>query len=1145
MRCFNRQYRDDDSFKEWLDECRPDASESAVLVQVFCGSSDEAFIGHLLQMIAAGLPGAVVIGSTTSGEILEGKMYEGETLISVSVFESARISSSFAVGDSYECGRTLARALMEEDTKSVIMFADGLTQNGQVLLEGFSSAAGSDVLVSGGMAGDNQQFQKTSVFHGTEILQNGAVAVALSSPTLHVFYDYSLGWTPLGKELTITRAEGNRIIEIDHKPVLEVYAKYLGDEIVARAPDSTIEFPLIFTQGGVNIARSMIAALEDGSVLFAGNIDEGKKVRFGIASNTMIEEHARSVFEDAKPRPVEGMFIYSCAARKAFLGKGLEQEFAPLSRLAPQAGFFTYGEFFHTSGSNELLNITTTLLCLSESSQVHSSQEPVREEPERKSSSMGALTHLIEVTTRELEEEQGRISAILDNQESIVILTADDGNVSKINQKFFDTFDFKDLDDFTGRHDCICELFVEKEGYLGKSTDKTYWAEEIFDNPENIYRALLVDKTGKQRVFSARVKKIELKKGSFFLSTFTDITELEEARERAEAAEKAKSEFLANMSHEIRTPMNGIVGFTSLLSKTELSREQRRYIDIVESSTKILTGIVNDILDFSKIESGKMELATVPINPFVELEEAFMLYEAKMREKDIDYTIRLDPKMSECIQIDSLRIKQVMANLIGNAVKFTSDGGRVCVDVSVAGDAGSGAVQRLLFSVEDSGIGVSKERQEKIFQTFAQADTSTTRKFGGTGLGLSISASLVEMMGGKLAVESEEGQGSRFFFEIDVVTCLAEHMVREETGSHTICILKDSGELYKEVAQQLQSFGIAYYICDGNLDARQRMCPQSDIVIMFDAQLARGIKEGEGTDTTRLIVIDEEAEALKGEKNVSVITGYKACPSVLYNILLTCNVKGTEPQGSVDIHSRYELEVLVAEDYDVNRMLIEELFEQYGIMVDFAENGREAVEKSGEKSYDVIFMDVNMPVMNGLEATELIRERDSEIPIIALTANALEGDRERFMAAGMSDYLSKPIDSNALDTVIKTYARVVEVLPDDPITHTELIRTLSDVEKSLGLSAPIIAKLMERFIASNKEQLGIMRAAIADRDFDQIMQSAHSIKGAAATMRFTEYTRMAETMETKALNGEDYDYAKAVDVMERYARSIAEEYARL
>ena len=1143
MRCYNRQYRDDDSFREWLDECCTNGRGNAVLVQIFCGSSDERFIETLLELVAGGLPEATVIGTTTSGEIMDGKMHDGETVVSVSIFESTRISSSFATGDSFECGRSLAETLMDDDTKSVIIFADGLTQNGEELLKGFSSEAGSDVLVSGGMAGDNQQFQKTLVFHGTQILQNGAVAVALSSPTLNVLYDYSLGWRPLGKELTITRAEGNRIFEIDHQPVLQVYAKYLGDEIVERAPDSTIEFPLIFTHGGVHVARSMIAALEDGSVLFAGNIGEGEKVRFGIASNAMIAEHAQTIFDEAAPRPIEGMFIYSCAGRKAFLGKALEDEFAPLSLLASQAGFFTYGEFFHTSSGNELLNITTTLLCLSESTQVTSEKEFKREVPERKSFSMGALTHLIEVTTRELEEEQARISAILDNQESIVILTADDGTITNINQKLFDTFDFADMQEFTARHSCICELFVEREGYLGKSTDEAFWAEEILDNPEKIYRALMVDKTGKLRVFSARVKKIELESRSFILSTFTDVTELEEAREGAEAAEKAKSDFLANMSHEIRTPMNGIVGFTNLLSKTDLSTEQQRYIDIIEGSTKVLMKIVDDILDFSKIENGKMELEAVAINPFVELQEAFALYEAKMREKKIYYTIRLDPKMSECIKVDSLRIKQVMANLIGNALKFTSEGGEISVEVAVVQEMHS--AQRLLFSVKDTGIGVSKERQEKIFQTFSQADTSTTRQFGGTGLGLSISASLVEMMDGRLAVESEEESGSRFFFEIDVQTCRAEQPVKNETAGHTICILKDEKELYREVAQQLQSFGIAYLICEESIDALKATCPQSDIVIVFNTQLAREINGSDMTHSASLVVIAADADELNALEGVSAITAYKSCPSVLYNMLLTCNAKGTEPQGSSDVQSRYELDVLVAEDYEVNRMLIGELFEQYGLVADFVENGEAAVEQSGAKKYDVIFMDVNMPVMNGLDATALIRQHDKEIPIIALTANALEGDRERFMSAGMSDYLSKPIDMQALDKIIKTYARRVEVLPDDPITHSDMVRTLKEVEKNLGLSPQIIAKLMDKFIASNSEQLTIMREAVEENDFDQIMQSAHSIKGAAATMRFNEYARMAEMMETKSLNGEEYDYLNALEVMERYAESIALEYGRL
>jgi PAS domain S-box-containing protein len=390
-----------------------------------------------------------------------------------------------------------------------------------------------------------------------------------------------------------------------------------------------------------------------------------------------------------------------------------------------------------------------------------------------------------------------------------------------------------------------------------------------------------------------------------YLGLREDVTEIETSRLRAQEAERIKSAFVANMSHEIRTPINGIVGFIHLLSRTVLDTTQRRYVSIVESSLEMLLHIVNDVLDFSKIEEGKIEIEWIQSDPKRELKSVFELFIPQADIKKIEYDLLMDDKIENCLLLDTLRIKQVLSNLISNAIKFTPEEGSVQVKISVIEDAHN--AQKLEFSVRDTGIGIPKEKQGKIFEKFTQADASTTREYGGTGLGLSIAYAIVDLMGGTLQIYSEEGKGATFYFTIDAKKC-------DEVPSD-------------------------------------------------------------------MIHVDEF------------------------------------------IRQSLSLRVLVVEDYEVNRMLIGELLEyHYGITADFANNGEEGVKMVDKNTYDLVLMDVNMPVMDGIQATKLIRQKYQTLPIVALTANSMEGDAQEFMAKGMDDYLAKPLEYRELNRVLMRFS---------------------------------------------------------------------------------------------------------------------------
>ncbi|NPA65893.1 MAG: response regulator [Epsilonproteobacteria bacterium] len=525
-------------------------------------------------------------------------------------------------------------------------------------------------------------------------------------------------------------------------------------------------------------------------------------------------------------------------------------------------------------------------------------------------------------------------------------------------------------------------------------------------------------------------------------------------KEAALEANEAKSMFLANMSHEIRTPLNGIVGFTELLKDTDLSEEQIEFVEIIEKSSENLLEIINNILDLSKIESNKLEIEDIVFNPIEEFESAVEVYAVRASEKNIDLGCFIDPHLQQNLKGDPTKLKEVLINLLSNAVKFTSSGGSINVEIRELPSEQEG-IKRVKFEVSDSGIGVTSEQKARIFEAFSQADTSITRKYGGTGLGLTISSRFIELMGGQLDLHSEPGEGTTFFFTIDFEIADREYEDYENRFSHLSAILLENNTPKPKKQDQylreyLDFYGVKYIESD-SIDRINELTKAKKYNLMFidfsyvkDEELQQC-----ATLQPSLVLITKSFNMKKIESlNLEVyktiyepLTITKVKTSLEnYKEKETTEETATEskPKTFKIGESKFDAKVLIAEDNIINQKLIKRTLEDLGLTVSLASNGLEAFYKRKEGDYDLVFMDIQMPFLDGVEATKEIIAWEKQfnkphIPIVALTANALKGDRERFLSEGLDEYTTKPLVRDEIVAILNKFLadHIVDATKDE------------------------------------------------------------------------------------------------------------------
>lgn len=634
--------------------------------------------------------------------------------------------------------------------------------------------------------------------------------------------------------------------------------------------------------------------------------------------------------------------------------------------------------------------------------------------------------------------------------------------------------------------------------------------------------------------------------------------------DKAQEANKTKSQFLANMSHEIRTPMNGVLGMAEMVLQTELTDEQKNSVDIIKSSGESLLIIINDILDFSKMEAGKLEIENINFNLPALIDDVAQLLAHRAHAKRLELVIDIEDNIHPNVSSDPNRIRQILTNLIFNAIKFT-DKGEVHVKVLTISDKDDST--QIRFTVRDTGIGLTDQERDKLFKPFTQADESTTRKYGGTGLGLAISMQLVELLGGEIDCESEYGKGAEFWFDLTLKKASGTRVI---TGSKSdkleglrSLIIDDNATNRKLLAQQMSYWGVEHDSAKNGISGIAKLQKASDDGEPFDMvildmhmpqmdglNVAALIRKDKTINGTKIIMLT--SVGMRGDANLARDAGiniYLTKPVRqldLYNSLVALITDDNiEPSKFITRYSMetqlttFNAKVLLAEDNIINQQVASGVLRKLGCRVDLAMDGHSAVTEASGKAYDIIFMDCQMPTMDGYEATGEIRrlgiktQNDLNIPIIALTANALSGDREKCIAAGMDDYISKPFQQEKIAAVLKKWlpenlqSSIGEIAGDDkPLNMSKSDQPASDIIDYTVLDAirkledsssgRILEKIIELFLTDTPQQLEELHKALMEQDVDTVRSISHSLKSSCASLGAIHLPPLLKQLETNA-----------------------------
>ena len=738
------------------------------------------------------------------------------------------------------------------------------------------------------------------------------------------------------------------------------------------------------------------------------------------------------------------------------------------------------------------------------------------------------------------------------DQHSIVAITDIKGTIIFVNQRFCDISGYSEK-----------ELLGQNHRILNSGKqDKAFWVDMFRTiSKGNVFHGEICNKAKDGHEYWVDTTIVPFfgddKASSRYISIRTDITKaklteyaLQEAKESAEAGSLAKSEFLANMSHEIRTPMNGVIGMTNLLLTTPLNENQHTFAKTVKDSAESLLLIINDILDFSKVEAGKLEMEILEFDMNLVMNDFGRSIAFRAHEKGLELICPAEIIQHQWFNADPGRIRQILNNLVGNAIKFTHKG-EVAVHYHVLEQ--TELRSKLRIEVVDTGIGLRDEHQKDLFKRFNQADGSTTRRFGGTGLGLAICKQLVELMGGEIGVKSKEGEGSTFWFTLDLANAQSKPSAYPTKDLHgqKVLVVDDNLTNRTLLDQLLINWQVEHTSVDSGKAALKELSdavaqgqPYSIAIVdmqmpeMDGIQLGALIKNDHALSATRLVMLTSQGTRGDAEKfNQAGFDGYLNKPvdqSILYNTLLKVADVQSPQQSLITYynahqHVQFDARTLIVEDNPTNQLVAQCILEEFGIQADITANGEEAIKALETLPYDLVFMDCQMPVLDGYDATKHIRSAgsnvlDSAIPIIAMTANAMQGDREKCIRVGMNDFISKPVESDKVLQVLQQWLPehkkheaeaeiIIEPVKDITEETSSVIFDAEAMSQRLMNNQVLIRKVIETFSRDMKLQIQLLKTAITEEDFVTAAAQGHKIKGAAANVSAIALSDLALLIE--------------------------------
>jgi PAS domain S-box-containing protein len=793
---------------------------------------------------------------------------------------------------------------------------------------------------------------------------------------------------------------------------------------------------------------------------------------------------------------------------------------------------------------------------------------------------VGTVLAFQDITDRKANEDfllatSSRLSALIESMQAGVVVTDENHLVITSNQPLFDLFGLGALSndiigmEFSALQAAVYPLMQQPEQSVAAMNLLIEARMPSINNELPLTDGRIIEFDYVPIYLFPSMPMPEDCRGHVWL--FRDITErkrveleLQHAKSTAETASQAKSDFLANMSHEIRTPMNGIIGMTSLALDTDLDDEQREYLDLVKSSAESLLVIINDILDFSKIEAGRLDMESIEFSLSHLMGETLKPLGIRANQKGLELLPAPGTNLPDRLIGDPSRLRQIMVNLIGNAIKFTEHG-QIVVAVEQVGEVKDQWLE-LKFSVQDSGIGIPREKQASIFEAFSQADTSITRRFGGTGLGLSICVQLVSMMGGRLWVESEVGEGSTFYFTVRLGVPDAEHIVLPPPASlrGLRILVVDDNQINREYLRRfLVDWQALPETAPGGVEAlamfkAAQAQGQPYQLVMLDAQMpdmdgfavAEALNQQPEMAATVMMLSSAGLRGDAARCRDLGMAAYLTKPLARDDLQLAIETALGQPDVDagqlITRHSleeaRRQLNVLLVEDNEVNQKLATTLLARQGHHVIVAVNGQEGLQKLAGQDYDLILMDMQMPVMDGIEATQRIRHAEKNtgkhIPIIAMTANAMQGDRERCLNAGMDGYISKPINIEELFQIIAAHTglperRRGESARMNSARYRQLKLDKASILERLGGDEELLQTLAQMFIADAPNYCQQLQEAFTSGDISSLSREAHTIKGVLSTFSDEAGTAIAYRIEQQAKQGNADGLASQVEELKQ------------